>query len=839
LEERWTPTANASGVLSGTALINSGNGIVDLVGISITLTGTTSQGQPATTVAVTDGNGNFSFMDVLPGSYQISAGSGLGLLGSPSFTNLSASPGVDVISGLGVGGGQSVTQDVVFRGLDAQHIFGDQFLTSTTAADFPYTGTAGSGTGLANYRPNNAPVVRHPVGSFTVPVNSAPTFIDAAGYFSDPDIDATGPTEVTFNTSAGPINVNLFDNTAPQTVANFLDYLNSGAYNNSVYTRLQSGFVLQGGGAVLQTSASGSSLVATPTANPVPVENEFSGASNATDTLAMALNGNNPNTGSDEFFFNLANNGGSPNNLDAQDFTAFGQVADAGSQAVLNALVNSETAINNESASPAAASLPNVNLSTFPLNAYTGTNFPTDATAANFLTNNSFTIDHQDEILTYSVVGDTHPGLVTASLTNEFLKLSYAAGQTGNATITVRATDRYGATADTSFTVTVAPEPPVVGSVTLGSTAANTLTATVTASDPNDLPVSLAYVWKLNGSTVRTESASGSLTDTLPLGTPLSATDQVTVQVTPSDSLATGTAVTAGPGPEVTNLTVAADSATATTTLTATPTTFGPDGSTVTNTFQWFKNGTAISGQRAQSLNLAALTGINVGDQFTVQVTPSDGTFTGAAVMSKPVTINTTSTSSFTLKTPVVTAVAIAADSATNVTTLTATPTSAGPDTYTFQWFHNGTAISGATGQSLNLTTLTTPATVNDKFAVQVTPAEGALSGAGFLNLDDAVQISGTSPITIAAPVIQSVGINPDHPTTTSTLTATVFSKSAAAFSYQWFQNGTPLSGATSSTLNLATLSGVHVGDNFAVRVTPDEGPVGGAAVTFSITVAS
>src|SRR5262249_55504620 len=155
------------------------------------------------------------------------------------------------------------------------------------------SGPAGSGVSAVNSRPDSSPVVAHAVADFSVVTNSAPTQIDLAGVFSDPDI--TNST-VTFNTSAGPINVTLFDTTAPQTVANFLDYAQSGAYDNIFFSRLMSNFVLQGGGAALQTNASGSvtGITGVPVNGTVP--NEF-GASNTADTIAMALSSdqnNNP-----------------------------------------------------------------------------------------------------------------------------------------------------------------------------------------------------------------------------------------------------------------------------------------------------------------------------------------------------------------------------------------------------------------------------------------------------------------------------------------------------------------------------------------------------------------
>ena len=54
----------------------------------------------------------------------------------------------------------------------------------------------------------------------------------------------TGPS-ITFNTSLGAINVTLFPGDAPINVANFLSYVNSGAYNNSFIHRSVPSFIIQ------------------------------------------------------------------------------------------------------------------------------------------------------------------------------------------------------------------------------------------------------------------------------------------------------------------------------------------------------------------------------------------------------------------------------------------------------------------------------------------------------------------------------------------------------------------------------------------------------------------
>src|SRR5579863_7845321 len=83
---------------------------------------------------------------------------------------------------------------------------------------------------------------------------------------------ASGQT-VQFATNLGNINVQLLPASAPKTVANFLAYVNAGAYNNSIIHRSVPGFIFQGGGFQVQNN----SIVPIP-ANP-PVVNEF-GVSN-------------------------------------------------------------------------------------------------------------------------------------------------------------------------------------------------------------------------------------------------------------------------------------------------------------------------------------------------------------------------------------------------------------------------------------------------------------------------------------------------------------------------------------------------------------------------------
>ncbi len=125
---------------------------------------------------------------------------------------------------------------------------------------------------------------------------------------------------VEFETTAGIIWIELRPDVAPLTVANFLNYVNDGDYDGSVFHRAISNFVLQGGGYEWNSVQNRFDEVPSDPA----VLNEFN-LSNTERTIAMAKLGEDPNSATNQFFFNLGNNSG---NLDNQNggFTVFGSV---------------------------------------------------------------------------------------------------------------------------------------------------------------------------------------------------------------------------------------------------------------------------------------------------------------------------------------------------------------------------------------------------------------------------------------------------------------------------------------------------------------------------------
>lgn len=139
----------------------------------------------------------------------------------------------------------------------------------------------------------------------------------------------TGPTIARVATNLGDIDVELFANQTPLHVANFLRYANDRLYDGVIFHRSVEGFVIQGGGFE-------SSLPFLPIPSFDPVQNE-PGISNLRGTLALAKLGGDPNSGTNQWFFNLGDNAA---NLDNQNggFTVFGEAMDDASLAVIDAI---------------------------------------------------------------------------------------------------------------------------------------------------------------------------------------------------------------------------------------------------------------------------------------------------------------------------------------------------------------------------------------------------------------------------------------------------------------------------------------------------------------------
>ena len=125
-------------------------------------------------------------------------------------------------------------------------------------------------------------------------------------------------------TSHGNIVLELFADKAPTTVNNFLAYVQSGHYNNTIIHRVSTDFVIQGG-------AYDAKLEKKPQRKPIALETVES-LKNRRGTIAAARKLSDANSATSEFFINLVDNPQldfqSKNSPLNQGFAVFGQIID-------------------------------------------------------------------------------------------------------------------------------------------------------------------------------------------------------------------------------------------------------------------------------------------------------------------------------------------------------------------------------------------------------------------------------------------------------------------------------------------------------------------------------
>ena len=126
---------------------------------------------------------------------------------------------------------------------------------------------------------------------------------------------------VVMKTNMGEVTIELFQDKAPISVANFLAYANDGYYSGTVFHRVIQQFMIQGGGMTADLS---------PKQTRDPIKNEATnGVTNARGTLSMART-NVVDSATSQFFINTVNNARSLDNsgTDARSYgyAVFGKV---------------------------------------------------------------------------------------------------------------------------------------------------------------------------------------------------------------------------------------------------------------------------------------------------------------------------------------------------------------------------------------------------------------------------------------------------------------------------------------------------------------------------------
>lgn len=104
---------------------------------------------------------------------------------------------------------------------------------------------------------------------------------------------------VLLETTSGEVLVELFADKAPNTVENFLKYVNEGFYANTIFHRVIKGFMVQGGGMTMRMEEK---------TTHAPIENEATnGLQNTRGTLAVART-RDPHSATAQFFINTVDN---------------------------------------------------------------------------------------------------------------------------------------------------------------------------------------------------------------------------------------------------------------------------------------------------------------------------------------------------------------------------------------------------------------------------------------------------------------------------------------------------------------------------------------------------
>ena len=303
--------------------------------------------------------------------------------------------------------------------------------------------------GITASADNVAPVVTIPIAAFTEFAGAPARSIDLTSVFSDPDASNAVQLSVLLPSSTGIFNIALDGQHKPITVANFLNYVNSGRYfamdptthtlASSFIHRSIPSFIVQGGG-FIGTVDPAHPNNARPT--PVPafpsIQNE-PGISNKLGTIAMAKADGQPNSATSQWFINLVDNGGPPANLDTQNggFTVFGHVTGDGM-----------TTVNQ------IAAVPRFNLGapfdSLPLRNYIN---PNPIKVANLVSVSAISIIPP---LAFTAMSD-NAAVATATISGKNLLVKGL--QPGTAHIMAKATDLDGATVSQPFTVTVTTGP--------------------------------------------------------------------------------------------------------------------------------------------------------------------------------------------------------------------------------------------------------------------------------------------------------------------------------------------------------------------------------------------
>lgn len=394
-------------------------------------------------------------------------------------------------------------------------------------------------------------------------------------------------------------------------------------------------------------------------------------------------------------------------------------------------------------------------------------------------------------------------GVAIAGATSSSYTISSAsAGDAGS--YTVRVSNSIGNVTSSAATVTVqaAPTAPSIttppADITLVAGTSGSLSVQVSGTAP------LSYQWFKNGATITGATAS---TYSIASATPADA-GSYTVRVSNSVGNVTSAAaiVTVQSPPTITvqpsDVTLVSGTA-GSLAVQAT--------GTAPLSYQWFKDGTALSGATLASYAISSASANDAGT-YTVLVSNVAGNVTSSPAV---VTVQPAPTPPTITGQP--TSISLVAGTSGSLTVQ-----ASGTAPLSYQWLKNGATISGATASTY-----------------VIASAASADAGSYTVRVSNSLGTVTSSAATVTVQVPPTITVQPTSISLTigAAGSLSVQAGGTAPLSYQWFKNGSALSGATSATYTIASAANGNAG-SYTVRVSNSAGNVTSSAATVTVQAA-